>query len=160
MDTYGTILIVLHVVGAVAGLGPSFAFGVLGPLSAKLGGPQGLGILEGMHAMESKIVLPTALTLQPITGVLMIFHFHFAKRFFHNTWLLASLGAYVIILVLAIGVNNPAIARMISLAKGGKADTPEFQSSAKTAKTLGPVFGILLLFIVVMMVWRPGLSVA
>jgi uncharacterized membrane protein len=156
-DAWFKVLLVLHVLGAIAGIGPSFGFAVLGPLAGKLQGPPALGVLEGMHKIETSIVLPTALTLQWLTGLGLIFNRGLNHGFFspQRGWLLAAIGIYIVIIVLAVFVDIKSMGRMIELAKAGPPGE-EFEKHRKVVAGLGPVFTILTVAIIVLMVLKPG----
>ncbi len=153
---YFTILLVVHVLGAIAGLGPTFTFAVLGPMAGKARPGGGLAILEAMDTIVWKIVTPVALVAQPLTGVLLIFETDRDNNFFQQEWLVVSIVAYAIILYLSYFQSNPALRKMISMAKAGRAGTPEFGALAKRSAVRGPIMTMLLALIIVLMVWKPG----
>lgn len=153
---YGTILLVIHILGAIAGIGPTFAFGVIGAKAGKEPGAA-LTLLEVMMDIEKKLVTPVALFTQPISGVLLITHFGYDKDFFSNTWLVYSIVAFAAILIMSYGPNNKAVHRLVKAMRAGEMGTPTFLKDLKTTKTLGPIMGILTFTIVIMMVWKPTL---
>lgn len=157
-DAWFTVLLVLHVAGAVIGLGPTFTFAILGPLAGKSGPQGGLAILEGMHKIERGLVLPILLTVQLLTGIGLIFNRGLNEGFFdsRNTWLTTSLGFYAAAILLAIFKATPAIAKMIELGKAGKGGTPEFVKYAGVNQKVGPILTLLSVAIIVLMVWKPG----
>jgi len=150
-------LLTLHVFGAIAGIGPSFGFAILGPLAGKTQGPGALALLEGMHGIENKLLNPVALGTQWLTGVGMIFNRGLNHNFFdgHRAWLLWGILLYIAILVIAYGFNTPGLKRMIAKAKAGQIDE-EFQKLAMRGAKLGPVLTILTVAIAVLMIWKPG----
>lgn len=150
---YFKALLVIHILSAIIGIGPSFAFGVLGPMSQKLGGPGALAIMEGMHAIDRRIVNP-AVVIQPTSGLLLIFESD--RSFFQAEWLWISVVLYAAIMILVYAFNNPAFHKMIALAKEGKAETPESGGYAKRVKALGPIIPLLMVAIIVLMVLKPG----
>lgn len=152
---YITILMVIHILGAIAGIGPTFAFGLLGNLAGKE--PSGaVHVLGAMLEIDKKLVTPVALFTQPVSGVLLIFATNRDAGFFQREWLWIAILAFATILVLVYAVNNPALDRVVKGLKDGSAGTPEWNKDLKTAKSLGPVLGILTVLIIVMMVWKPG----
>ena len=84
--TYVKILLLLHILSAIVGFGATFSFGILGPLAAKTGGPQGLGMMKGIVAIEKRLVYP-AIVIQPVTGALLIFEEGLDDDFFSHWWL-------------------------------------------------------------------------
>jgi uncharacterized membrane protein len=153
---YFELLLLIHIAGAIVGFGPTFGFGVLGPLAGKLEGPVGLGALKGIVAIEKKLVYPFAFVVQPLTGVLLIFESGRNENFFSHQWLWIGIILYVITFYTAVFVQTPAIERMIELAESGNAGNDEFQALVKKTKTFGPIMGILLLTIIFLMVAKPG----
>jgi uncharacterized membrane protein len=155
-SAYAIILFIIHIGGAIIGLGPTFAFAVLGPLAGKTGGPMALGMLQGMVAIEKKLVRPVAFFTQPVSGVLLIFHFHLNEGFFNHPWLWISILLFAAAIYIATFSQTPRLEKMVELAMKGEFDTPEF--AALTAKTqkMGPFLGIFLVIIIILMIWKPG----
>ena len=153
--SYFTVLLALHVLGAIVGLGPTFTFGVIGSMMPNAGA-SAVSLMEAMAKIEKVLVNPVALFLQPVTGVLLIVESARHRSFFQREWLVAAIALYVVILIISYGRTTPGLHRMIAMAKEGKAQTPEFGALAKVQQTLGPVMGMSLLVIIVLMVWKPG----
>jgi uncharacterized membrane protein len=149
------ILLLIHVGGAIVGFGPVFTFALLGPMSAKAGPQGGLALLEAMHAIESKLVVPVAMVTQPISGVALIFVSGYNATFFSHYWLWLGIILYAIAFYLAIFGQNKRLARLIELAKAGP-PTPEFMAIGKRVSQVGPIITLLLVVIIVLMVAKPG----
>jgi uncharacterized membrane protein len=149
------ILLLIHVAGAIIGFGPTFTFAILGPMSAKAGPHGGLALLEAMHAIEQKIVLPVAVVVQPLSGLALIFVGGYSVNFFSHYWLWIGVLVYAIAFYLAVFGQNRRLARMIELAKAGP-PTPEFVALAKRLAKMGPVITVLLVVVIVLMVAKPG----
>lgn len=152
-------LLTLHVMGAIIGLGPTFAFPILGAMGKKATPEGGLALLEATLNLENKIVNPVLLTIQPLTGILMIVNRRSIHTDFfggHNTWLFVGLAAYVIATYIALRILDPAIHKMIQLGRAGQGATPEMAALGAKADKFGPVMGILAIIIMVMMIWKPG----
>src|SRR6266568_2986573 len=114
---YFTILVILHIAGAIMGIGPSFALGVLGPMAGKADDATKLTLMRAMTAIDSRLVTPVALVTQPVTGVLLIFnHGFFAAR---HLWLTIAIVLYAIIIYMSYIVSRPRVRRMISLLEAG-----------------------------------------
>lgn len=153
--SYITVLILLHIAGAIVGIGPTFTFGVIGSMMPTAG-PGSMALMEAMAKIEKVLVNPVAMVVQPVTGVLLIVETNRHKEFFSNEWLVIAIVAYITIMVLSYGVMGPGLHKMIVMAKEGKAQTPEFGALAKVQQRFGPMLGVLTLVIIVMMVWKPG----
>lgn len=156
--TWFAVLLLLHVAGAIIGLGPTFAFSIIGPSIPKAGSPQGsMALMKIMLAIEEKLVVPVLVVIQLGSGVLLIFNRGLDKDFFssHKIWLIAGILIYVAALGIATGVNAPAMKRMIAKGEKGEMDE-EFGRLAKKMQMLGPVLTLLAVAIIVLMVLKPG----
>lgn len=149
------ILLLIHVGGAIIGFGPTFTFAILGPLAGRAGPQGGLALLEGMEAIEKKLVVPVAVVSQPLSGLALIFVGAYNENFLGHYWLWIGIAIYAIAFYLAIFVQNKRLARMIELAKAGP-PTPEFIATAKKVAATGPVITVLLVVIIILMVAKPG----
>jgi uncharacterized membrane protein len=158
-NTWFTFLLLIHVAGAIIGLGPSFAFGIIGPSIGKQTSPQAsMALMEIMEKIEKAMVFPILLTTQLASGILLIFNRGLNHNFFsgHRAWLVAGIGVYIVAMAISLGINTPALGKMIKMAKAGQAQTPEFGKLVKTSQTFGPILTILGLAIIILMVWKPG----
>jgi uncharacterized membrane protein len=157
-STWFTILLVLHVMGAIIGLGPTFGFAIIGPAIGKQEHPAAsLALLKVMHAIEQKMVLPLLAVVQLVSGIGLIYNRHLDAGFFHSdrAWLLAGIGLYIVALGLAMGVDVPAMGKLIHKAEAGQIDD-EFGRLQKRVQKLGPVLTVLALGIMILMIWKPG----
>ena len=158
-QTWFTFLLLIHVSGAIVGLGPTFAFSIIGPAIGKQEQPAGsMALMEIMEKIERGMVLPILLTTQLASGILLIFNRGLNHNFFssHRAWLVAGIGVYIVAMVISMGVNSPALAKMIKMAKAGQAQTPEFGKLVKTSQAFGPILTVLALAIMILMIWKPG----
>lgn len=155
MSTYHKILLVVHVGGAIIGIGPTYAFAVMGNAAAQ-GGPGALAVLETMVKINKVLVTPVAAFTQPVSGVLLIFESGYNKVFWDQEWLYTSIVALAVILFIAFVIDNPIVAKIVELMRAGQAGTPEFQQLVKKTSRNGPIMGALGTLIIFLMVWKPG----
>lgn len=148
-------MLLLHVVGAIAGLGPAFGFTVMGPMAGRLGGEQSLGIMQSMLKISRGILLPMAV-VQGVTGALLINLGGWDSNFGSHGWLMVSIVLYLGMLAVAFFVQLPTLSRMVGMAKGGSQSSADFGVQQKKAAASGSAFTILLLLITVLMVLKPG----
>src|SRR5438105_11259997 len=96
---YFTILVIVHVAGAIMGIGPSFGFAVLGAMADKGDDATKLTLFRAMTAIDSRLVTPVALVTQPVTGALLIFNRGINHGFFavRHLWLIISIVFYIAI---------------------------------------------------------------
>ena len=155
---YFTILVIVHVAGAIMGIGPSFGFAVLGAMADKGDDATKLTLFRAMTAIDSRLVTPVALVTQPVTGALLILNRGINHGFFavRHLWLIISIVFYIAILYVSYLVSRPRVRRMIGLLEAGQGQGEEFQKLEATSKVLGPIFGLLTTAIVVLMIWKPG----
>jgi uncharacterized membrane protein len=149
-------LLLVHILGALIGFGPTYAFAVLGPLSGKLEGPQSLGVLKGILAIERKLVIPIATLVQPLTGVLLIFASHRNENFLDNEWLWISILLYIATYYTAVFVQTPALEKLVHMAESGEAGSEEFLATVKKTQKFGPLITLALTAIVFLMITKPG----
>jgi uncharacterized membrane protein len=149
-------LLLIHIFGAIIGFGPTYAFAILGPLSGKLEGPQSLGALKGIVAIERKLVVPVATVVQPLTGVLMIFETNRNENFFSHEWLWIGILLYIVTYYSAVFQQTPAVEKLIELAESGQAGSEEFLATVKKTQKLGPLITLSLTVIVFLMIAKPG----
>ena len=149
-------LLLVHILGALIGFGPTYGFAVLGPLSGKLEGPQSLGALKGIVAIERKLVMPVATVTQPLSGALLIFESGRNENFFSHEWLWIAILIYIATYYSAVFHQTPAVERIIELAESGQAGSDEFMAAVKKTQKLGPLITLALTTIVFLMITKPG----
>lgn len=149
-------LLLIHIAGAIIGFGPTYAFAVLGPLSGKLEGPQSVGVLKGMIAIERRLVIPVATVVQPLTGALLIFESGRNENFFSHEWLWIAILLYIATYYAAVFVQTPNVEKVIELAEGSQGGSEEFLGYVKKIQKLGPLITLSLTTIVFLMITKPG----
>ena len=150
------LLLLIHIAGAIVGFGPVFAFSILGPLSARLGGEQALGLIKGTVAVSKRLVIPVSAVTQPLSGILLITESGRDENFFEHEWLWVSILLYIVVFYLAVFVQRPNAERIIGLVEGGEAGSEEFQARAKRSRTFGPLITFGLTIIIFLMITKPG----
>jgi hypothetical protein len=158
-QTWFTFLLLIHVSGAIIGLGPTFAFSIIGPAIGKQEQPAGsMALMEIMEKIERGMVLPILLVTQLASGILLIFNRGLNHNFFTSgrAWLVAGIGVYIVAMAISLGINTPGLGKMIKMAKSGQAGTPEFGKLVKRSQTFGPILTVLALAIMILMIWKPG----
>jgi len=152
-----TLLLVLHVLGAVVALGFSLSYGFW-VRRGEADGVQGRAFaLRTISWIDQRITTP-AFIAQLITGLLLVATLDWALL--RQAWLEVSLGIYVLLTALAIGVYAPAFRRQREIAEriaAGDGDEGEYSAAAAKGTAWGAVVTALTLVIVVLMVWKPAL---
>jgi hypothetical protein len=147
--------LILHIVAAIVAFGPTFVFPVVGPMIQA--NPQHAGFgFEVFHAMETKLIIPFALTM-PVSGIGLISTAHVDTK--NSTWLVVAIIAYIVAMVLAIFHQLPVTSRILGLLKEtqpGSAPPAQTMTLIMRTRVVGILLTVLLLLIILMMIWRPG----
>jgi uncharacterized membrane protein len=161
-------LLVCHILAAIFGFGAVVLNGIYGAESKKRQGAEGLAITEANHRVSN--VGEYFIYAVPIFGILMVLASHHVWKF-SQTWVSAALALYVIALGVSHGVMFPAVKRIERLTReliemgpppAGSAPAgppPQVAELAALDKRLaigGGFLNIMLVAIVVLMVWKPG----
>lgn len=157
---FRSLVLVLHVLGAVVALGFSLSYGfwirrgeVDGP------GPRAFA-LRTVSWIDRRITTP-AYIAQLVTGLLLVASMDWGLL--RAAWLELSLGLYSALTVLAIAVYAPSFRRQRILAERIAAGEGEgdggsaYAAAASTARAWGMVVTTMTLAILVLMVWKPVL---
>jgi uncharacterized membrane protein len=158
------LFLVLHVLGAIAVFGPTFAFPLISGQVAKA--PQhGHFAALVMDMIERKIVIPGAI-VQGITGVGLILIIGLDITSSAWRWLIGAIVLYLIAVAYAVFVQAPASEKMVELTAGGPptgappagapaGPPPEIAATAKKLQRGGMILTLLVVAIVILMVTKP-----
>jgi uncharacterized membrane protein len=153
---YRNFLLVLHVLGAVFIFGPTVAYAFIGAQAAKEGAPVAWA-LKTIDFIDSKWVNPLALTLQPLTGILLIIQSKNLWNPFESRgrWLGAGIILYIIATVFAIFVQGRWAKKAHGMAEANQFG-PDFGALMKKINMGGMFLTVLLIVIIILMVTKPG----
>jgi uncharacterized membrane protein len=155
-----TVFLFLHVLGAIAAVGPTLTYGLWAARAAKAGPRVRTFVIESTAWVDNHLATP-AFVLQAVTGITLILLQE--RDFFDTAWLLMGVGLYVVVFVLAVVALAPATRRQraASIALDANPEDPEaraaFERASASTRTLGIVLGVLTLGIVYFMVVKPEL---
>ena len=148
----------LHVLGAIAGLGTNLTFGLIMALGERAGGQARVFAIRTIQALDRRLANP-AYMAQLVTGLALVWLLKI--DLFGTSWLLVGLALYVAVAVLGITLFAPVLRRQAALAEafaGGDGDvTREYRDVARRSATLGVVATVMVVAIVVLMVAKPQL---
>jgi len=159
------LFLVLHVLGAIAVFGPTFAFPLISRQAAM--SPQnGHFAAVVMDLIERRIVIPGAI-VQGITGVALILITGWYPNAGTYLWLSVSIVLYLIAVLYAIFVQAPAAEKMVKLTAGGppagappagapSGPPPEVAATAQRLARGGMFLTVLIVLIVILMVTKPA----
>ncbi|MDH4113033.1 MAG: DUF2269 domain-containing protein [Actinomycetota bacterium] len=152
-----TLLLVLHVLGAVIALGFSLSYR-LWVRRGEADGVHGRAFaLRTVSWIDRRITTP-AFIAQLVTGLLLVATIDW--ELLRQAWLEISLGIYVLLTALAVTVYAPSFRRQREIAEAiadGTGDEADYAAAASKATSWGIGVTTLTLVIVVLMVWKPAL---
>jgi hypothetical protein len=158
------LFLFLHVIGAIAVFGPTFAFPIIVSQAQK--SPQNLPFAVVLNEyIERRLVIPGAI-VQGITGVALILILQADLTSAAYRWLVAGIILYLIAIGFAIFVQAPNAEKMVRLTSGGPpgpppagapaGPPPEIVETGKTLQRGGMLLTVLIVLIVILMTTKPG----
>jgi uncharacterized membrane protein len=152
-----SLLLFLHILGAIIAFGPGFAFAFLGAAAGRE--PQHANfVLRTTDFIVRRMIVPLAI-LQGVTGLGLVLLE--GTELLSKIWLLLAIVLYGIALYVAIGLNLPNLRRLIELstppAAGPPAGGPPPELVARVARSrqYGMATSGLVVVIVFLMVVKP-----
>lgn len=158
----------LHVMAVIIGFGTVFLNGMYGAQAKQRPGPGGVAIGEANFSVSA--VAEWFIYSVPITGIVLVLMWEPLE--FEQLWVWLSILLYLIALGISHGSQIPASRRMNELAKemanagpppeGAAAGGPppqvaEMEELGKRLGAGGAVLNLILVVIVILMIWKPGL---
>jgi uncharacterized membrane protein len=149
------LVLVLHILAVIIGFGGMFIAGFYGNEARNRPGREGLAVAETTLKVTS--LAPTmAVYTVPILGILLVLLSDDTWKF-SEAWVSLSFLLYIVLLVLAITQQVPAIRKMIALRSGAEGAQPlEMQALGRKAATYGGIVNLLWVVILFLMVFKPG----
>ena len=156
MDLF-TILLFLHVLGAIVAFGPGFAAMIVGPMAANE--PQYANFYARTQVATGRnLVTPVSISLA-ITGIGMILVRGWGNLTGDKHWLEAGILLYVIAVVVAMAFQAPAGRRLVELTTQppapGAGPSPELRTAAGRVRMGGIVLTLLVVVITFLMIAKP-----
>jgi uncharacterized membrane protein len=155
------LFLFLHVMGAIAVFGPTFAFPVIASQAQK--SPQnGHFAAVVSELIERRIVIPGAV-IQGITGVALILIIGADLTSPAYRWLIGGIILYLIAILFAIFVQARNAEKMVELTAGGPpppgapaGPPPGVAEMGKKLQQGGMLLTVLIVLIVILMVTKPS----
>ncbi len=157
---WGKVFLFLHVMGAIAALGPTLTYRIWTSLAEKADAGTRAFILRSISLLDARLPTP-AFIAQAVTGVFLIWLRGWS--FFSTGWLVIGVALYIAMVVTAVAVYAPAFQRQRMLAEAIAADPSNGEAvgayavAARTSTMYGIVVTALTVVIVYLMVWKPNL---
>ena len=149
LDPYNLLKFV-HVMLAIVAIGFNASYGIW--LARAGREPQHLGhVLRTIKTLDDRFANP-AYVLLLVTGVLMVL---VGGISFETFWIAASIGLWLVLVVVGLGVYTPTLRRQIALVDSAAADSSEYTQVAKRGIIVGVVLAVIVTIIVFLMVTKP-----
>lgn len=152
-----TVILILHVLGAVVALGFSLSYGLWMARGNATGPGERVFALQTVSWIDRRLTTP-AYVLQLVTGLILVSIAGWDLLL--QGWLAVSVGLYVLLTALAITTYAPAHRRQTGLAEqlaAGAAVEADYRAASARARRLGVLVTALTVAILVLMVWKPTL---
>src|SRR5438132_3780611 len=161
---YYNVLLVLHILSAIIGLGSVMLNGLYLSQAQRRPGPAGRAVSEANFAVSS--VGEYFIYAIPVFGILLVLASHDAFKF-SQAWVWMSLVLYV----LAIGVShsilipghkkiNALLAEMEQApvpASGPPPQVAQIQALGQRQAAAGATLDVVVVIFLILMIWKPGL---
>lgn len=158
--TWFQFWLILHIMAVVAGLGPTFAFGLIFAFAQRQPTHMGFAV-EVTDAIQRRMTVPLA-AIVPFLGLALIITGRF--DLWKSEWLIIAIVLFTILFFFALLVQNRNSSRLVQLMKAmppgppppGTEPPAEVTALGKKLQMGGAFMGLLFVTILVLMVWRPG----
>ena len=132
---YYNVLLVLHILSAIIGLGSVMLNGLYASQAARRPGPAGRAVSEANFAVSS--VGEYFIYAIPVFGILLVLASHDAFKF-SQAWVWMSLVLYV-------------------LASGPPPQATQIEALGRRQAAAGTALDLFVVIFLVLMIWKPGL---
>jgi uncharacterized membrane protein len=142
----------VHILLAIVAVGFNASYGIW--LARAGREPDHLGhVLRGIKTLDDRFANP-AYVLLLVTGIATALVGNIPLETF---WIAASIGLWVVLLVVGFGVYTPTLRRQIALVESGDAHSPDYRSLARRGMLTGGLLALIVVVIIFMMVTKPTL---
>ena len=149
------LVLVLHILAVIIGFGGMFIAGFYGNEARNRPGREGLAVAETTLKVTSLIPTMAVYTV-PILGILLILLSDVTWKF-SQPWIGISMALYVVLLIVAITQQVPAIRKMLALRSGAEgAQSLEMQALGRKVAVASGIVNLCWVVILFLMVFKPG----
>lgn len=153
------LLVFLHIVTVVVGIGGVLLNGVYANLAMKGEGTEGVAVSEANYKVSN--LAEKFIYAIPVFGILAVLENDGID--FDQTWIWLSIVLYVAAMGISHAIVIPGhrrinqLARALATGQGGPAEGQELGVIAKRMAPAGMALDLLAVVIIGLMVWKPGL---
>jgi uncharacterized membrane protein len=146
------ILKFIHIMSAITAVGSNITYGIWSVRAAHEPAHAPF-VLRGIKFIDDRIANP-AYGMILVTGLLMLV---VGRKSITSLWIIVALVLFVAVAVIGFAFFSPLLKRQISLADSGETSSEEYQRLARRSRMIGPILGLVVVVIVIMMVFQPTL---
>jgi uncharacterized membrane protein len=172
-DTPYNVVLLLHILTAIVGFGAVFLNALYGRAAERRKGVEGLAIAEINYDVSQ--MAGYFIYAVPVFGILLVLMSDTGsgdRAFeFSQAWISLSFLLYIVGLGLSHGVLRPNVKKMHALMReltvmgpptvgtgaGRPPQVDEIEQRGRTVGAMGAILNLLLIVILYLMVWKPGL---
>jgi uncharacterized membrane protein len=165
-DTPYKLVLLLHILTAIVGFGAVFLNGLYWRAAERRKGVEGLAIAEINYDVSQ--MAGYFIYAVPVLGILLVL---MSDKFyeFSQAWISLSFVLYIVMLGLMHGVLRPNVKKIQALMRevaamgptaagaGRPAQVDEIERLGRTAGLTGTILNLILVVILYVMIWKPGL---
>lgn len=161
--TLREFLLFIHVLLAIVGFGPTFAFAFIGRAGGRE--PEHVNFaLRVSEIISERLVIPAA-ALLPLVGAWLIFEGNW--DLWASEWLWISIVLFTGNFFFSVTLQRTTLKQLIEMSKAPPppregappGPPPEVMRLTRRMQVGGQVMGLILIVIVLLMVWKPGAAV-
>ena len=127
---WGKVFLFLHVMGAIAALGPTLTYRIWTSLAEKADAGTRAFVLRSISALDARLPTP-AFIAQAVTGVFLIWLRGWS--FFSTGWLVIGVALYIAMVVTAMASSLTALPMMSGLSSENVADAATHSAPSASA---------------------------
>ncbi len=142
----------IHIFSAIVAVGSNITYAIWNTRSSA--DPSHLGFtLKGIKFIDDRLANP-AYGVLFLTGLVMIF---VNRRLITSLWIIVAVVLFVAVAVIGFRIYSPLLSNQIKLVDAGATGSPEYERLDRRGRMIGPILGLLVAIILVMMVFKPTL---
>ncbi|HKW70935.1 MAG TPA: DUF2269 family protein [Candidatus Dormibacteraeota bacterium] len=151
MFTWYLVLKYIHIFSAIVAVGSNITYAVWSVRAQ--GEPSHFAFaFKGIKFIDDRLANP-AYGVLFLTGLIMVF----AGNWGFKLWVVAAIVLFVAVAAIGFGYFTPLLRNQIKLAEAGETSSPEFERGLRRNQVIGPLLGVLVAIILVLMVFKPTL---
>lgn len=151
MFSWYLLLKFLHILAAIIAVGANVTYGVWSVRARNEPAHMAFAI-RGIQFLDNRIANP-AYGVVFLTGLAMVF----VQGWGPQLWIIVAVVLFIAVAAIGGAYFTPLVKRQLALLDAGDTSSSEFERLARRNAMIGPILGVLVVIILVMMVFKPTL---